>query len=34
MTARTQAFLALPLDALKDGTQFKAELDRIGTLLP
>jgi arsenate reductase len=33
--ARTQAFLALPLDALKnDRMQFKAELDRIGTLLP
>lgn len=33
--ARTQAFLALPLDALKnDAAGLKAELDRIGTLLP
>lgn len=31
--ARTQAFLALPLDELKhDRARFKAELDRIGTL--
>ncbi|MFC5480882.1 arsenate reductase ArsC [Massilia suwonensis] len=33
--ARTQAFLALPLDELKnDRARLKAELDRIGTLLP
>lgn len=33
--ARTQAFLALPLAELKaDKARFKAELDRIGTLLP
>jgi arsenate reductase len=33
--ARTQAFLALPLEELKnDRTKFKAQLDRIGTLLP
>jgi arsenate reductase len=33
--ARTQAFLALPLEALKnDPARFKAELDRIGTMLP
>jgi arsenate reductase len=33
--ARTQAFLALPLEALKnDPARFKAELARIGTLLP
>lgn len=33
--ARTQAFLALPHDALQgDRARFKAELDRIGTLLP
>lgn len=33
--ARTQAFMALPLDALKrDREKFKEELDRIGTLLP
>ena len=33
--SRTQAFLALPLDELKtDKARFKAELDRIGTLLP
>ena len=32
--ARTQAFLALPLDELKDDkARFKRELDRIGTLL-
>ncbi|NVD97957.1 arsenate reductase ArsC [Massilia sp. BJB1822] len=32
--ARIEAFLALPLAALQnDQTQFKAELDRIGTLL-
>jgi arsenate reductase len=32
--ARTRAFLALPLDELKaDKARFKAELDRIGTLL-
>ena len=33
--ARTQAFLALPLDVLEgDRAGLKAELDRIGTLLP
>lgn len=33
--ARTRAFLALPLDELsRDRPRFKAELDRIGTLLP
>jgi arsenate reductase len=33
--ARTRAFLALPLSELKaDKARFKAELDRIGTLLP
>jgi arsenate reductase len=33
--ARTQAFLALPLDTLKnDPAGFKAELARIGALLP
>ena len=33
--ARTQAFLALPLDELKaDPVRFKTELDRIGKLLP
>lgn len=33
--ARTQALLALPLDDLEnDRARFKAELDRIGTLLP
>ena len=33
--ARIQAFLALPLDELAaDKTRFKAELDRIGSLLP
>ncbi len=33
--ARTQAFLALPLEELQaDRNRFKAELDRIGTLLP
>lgn len=33
--ARTEAFLALPLEELNsDKTAFKAELDRIGTLLP
>lgn len=35
IVARTQAFLALPLDELKtDRARFKAELDRIGTLMP
>ncbi|THC40739.1 arsenate reductase ArsC [Massilia sp. Mn16-1_5] len=35
IVARIQAFLALPLDELKkDRARFKAELDRIGTLLP
>jgi arsenate reductase len=33
--ARTRAFLALPLEALKnDPAGFKAALDRIGSLLP
>jgi arsenate reductase len=33
--ARTEAFLVLPLEELNsDKTAFKAELDRIGTLLP
>jgi arsenate reductase len=33
--ARTRAFLALPLEELKhDRARFKAELDRIGSLLP
>ena len=33
--ARTQAFLALPLDELKtDKAAFKAELDRIAAVLP
>jgi arsenate reductase len=32
---RVQAFLALPLDDLRqDKPRFKAELDRIGTLVP
>ena len=32
---RIEQFLALPLDELKnDRERFKAELDRIGTLLP
>lgn len=35
LRARIEAFLALPLDALQaDPVRFKAELDRIGTLLP
>jgi arsenate reductase len=35
LRARIEAFLALPLDALKnDKARLKAELDRIGTLLP
>ena len=35
LLTRIQAFLALPLDELKrDRTRLKAELDRIGTLLP
>jgi arsenate reductase (thioredoxin) len=35
IVARIQAFLALPLDELtNDRARFKAELDRIGTLLP
>lgn len=35
LRARIEAFLALPLDTLKnDRARFKAELDRIGTLLP
>ena len=35
LRARIEAFLALPLAELKeDRARFKAELDRIGTLLP
>lgn len=35
LRARIAAFLALPLDALQaDRARLKAELDRIGTLLP
>lgn len=35
LRARIEAFLALPLDALQHYPQkLKAELDRIGTLLP
>jgi arsenate reductase len=35
LRARIEAFLALPLDAMKnDKARLKAELDRIGTLLP
>jgi len=35
LRARIEAFLALPLDELMhDRAQLKAELDRIGTLLP
>jgi arsenate reductase len=35
LRARIEAFLALPLDALKnDKARLKAELDRIGTLQP
>lgn len=35
LRARIEAFLALPLDELKDDkTGLKAELDRIGNLLP
>jgi arsenate reductase len=35
LRARIEAFLALPLSELKsDPTRLKAELDRIGTLLP
>jgi arsenate reductase len=35
LRARIEAFLALPLDELKaDRARMKAELDRIGTLLP
>ena len=35
LRARIEAFLALPLDALKnDKVRMKAEMDRIGTLLP
>lgn len=35
LRARIEAFLALPLDALQaDRVRLKAELDRIGTLLP
>ena len=34
LRARIEAFFALPLEALKnDPTRFKAELDRIGTLM-
>jgi arsenate reductase len=35
LRARSEAFLALPLDELKnDKPRMKAEMDRIGTLLP
>jgi arsenate reductase len=35
LRARIEAFLALPLAELKcDPMRLKAELDRIGTLLP
>jgi arsenate reductase len=35
LRARIEAFLALPLDELAgDRARLKAELDRIGTLLP
>lgn len=35
LRARIEAFLALPLDELKhDRARLKAELDRVGTLLP
>lgn len=35
LRARIEAFLALPLDALQhDPQKLKAELDRIGTLMP
>ena len=35
LRARIEAFLALPLDELaQDRSRFKAELDRIGSLLP
>lgn len=35
LRARIEAFLALPLDGLRtDRARFKAELDRIGTLMP
>lgn len=35
IVARLQAFLALPLEELRnDKARFKAELDRIGTLVP
>ncbi len=35
LRARIEAFLALPIDELKhDRVRLKAELDRIGTLLP
>ena len=35
LRARIEAFLALPLDALNsDKVRMKAEMDRIGTLLP
>lgn len=35
LRARIEAFLALPLDTLKnDKAQLKAEMDRIGTLMP
>jgi arsenate reductase (thioredoxin) len=35
LRARSEAFLALPLDELKnDKARMKAEMDRIGTLLP
>jgi arsenate reductase len=35
LRARIEAFLALPIDELKhDRVRLKAELDRIGALLP
>jgi arsenate reductase len=35
LRARIEAFLALPLAELQnDRTRLKAEMDRIGTLLP
>jgi arsenate reductase len=35
LRTRIEAFLALPLDELKhDRARLKAELDRVGTLLP
>lgn len=34
LRTRIEAFLALPLSELQDRARLKAELDRIGTLLP